>query len=556
VVAPKLPDPHQQAALLQGAVAVTAGLGGVVALAQGSPLAAALAAAAGLAALDLRRRGGVTLTGSELDRLREAELALAGATDTEEAARQLAEHAIALLGARSAVVLIEGIGDTVRVAAGPTAGEDVYGSGSRMRLLQDAGLPCGSIAVSARADGRPYAARHERVLDTLAERVSSTLHQLSLLNDVSTERRTLADLVTSSSDGIFSVGSDLRVRLWNPAMESITGVPAHDAVGEHVSASFRPTDEHGHPVSGSADPGRTGEPVPGVLVRIDAGGEDRWLTCSYAPLSDGGYVVIARDDTARKKVQDDKDGWIAQVSHELRTPLTPIKGFLHTLARRDAELTTEDRSRIFEIMIREEQRLEALVDSLLHSTQLDAGVVVVPVEVAWADRLAQQVQLTRQQDPTRTIELHVDDDARTVMADDGLATGIVRNLLTNALKYAEGGGPVAVLVERDGDEVVTSVIDHGPGIPRSDRERIFDKFTRLGNHLTRSQQGVGLGLHIARQSVDRLGGRIWADETPGGGATFRFTLPAAATDEEVRPARAPRRRAEPLRPPGSRPVRS
>lgn len=557
MVATKLPDRHQQAALLQGTVAVTAGLGGVVALAQGSPLATALgAAAAGLAALDLRRRSSVTLTGSELDRLRDAELALAGAADTEEAARQLAEHAIALLGARSAVVLIEGIGDTVRVAAGPTAGEDVYGSGSRMRLLQDAGLPCGSIAVSARADGRPYAARHERVLDALAERVSTTLHQLSLLNDVSAERRTLADLVTSSSDGIISVGSDLRVRLWNPAMEAITGVRAADAVGEHVSVSFRPTDEHGQPVSGSADPGRAGRPVPGVLVRIHAGDEDRWLTCSYAPLSDGGYVVIARDDTARKKVQDDKDGWIAQVSHELRTPLTPIKGFLHTLARRDAELTTEDRARIFEIMIREEQRLEALVDSLLRSTQLDAGVVVVPVEVAWGDRLAEQVQVARQQDPARTIDLHVDDDARTVLADDGLATGIVRNLITNALKYAEGGGPVEVVVERDGDEVVTSVVDHGPGIPRSDRERIFDKFTRLGNHLTRSQQGVGLGLHIAKQSADRLDGRIWVDETPGGGATFRFTLPAADAAGEPGTARAPRRRAEPLRPPGSRPVRS
>src|SRR3546814_13507440 len=99
-----------------------------------------------------------------------------------------------------------------------------------MRLLDDAGLPCGSIAVSARADGRPYVARDERILDALAERVSTTLHQLSLLTDVSTERRTLADLVGSSSDGIFSVGSDLRIRAWNPAMESITGVSADDAV--------------------------------------------------------------------------------------------------------------------------------------------------------------------------------------------------------------------------------------------------------------------------------------------------------------------------------------
>jgi PAS domain S-box-containing protein len=543
-VALKLPDQHQQAVLRHGAVAVTAALAAVVAAVQGNLLVALLAGlAGGLGALEVRRRGSVTLTGTELDRLREAELALASASDTQEAARELAEHAIALLGARSAVVLIEGIGDTVRVAVGPTEGEDVYGSGSRMRLLDDAGLPCGSIAVSARADGRAYSARHERVLDALAERVSTTLHQLSLLTEVTAERRTLADLIGSSSDGIVAVGSDLRVRLWNPAMEAITGVRAEVAVGEHVSASFRPTDEHGHPATGSADPGRTGEAVPGVLVRIEAGDEDRWLTCSYAPLSDGGYVVIARDDTARKKVQDDKDGWIAQVSHELRTPLTPIKGFLHTLARRDAELTHEDRARIYEIMIREEQRLEALVDSLLRSTQLDAGaMVVVPTEVDWAALVVEQVGLARRQDPARTIEAHVAADAGTVLADDALAAGILRNLLTNALKYAEGGDPIEVTVTREGDEVVTSVIDHGPGIPRSDRDRIFDKFTRLGNHLTRSQQGVGLGLHIAKQSADRLDGRVWADETPGGGATFRFTLPVP--DDAPAPVErpAPRRR--------------
>ncbi len=547
-MATKLPDLQHRGALLQGAAAVLACAAGVVAVVQGAMVAAVVAVlVAGLLVVDARRRGHVSLTGHELDRLREAELALSRATDTHEAARELAEHAIALLGARSAVVLIEGIGDTVRVAAGPTATEDVYGSGSRMRLLDDAGLPCGSIAVSARADGRAYGARDERILDALAERVSTTLHQLSLLTDVSTERRTLADLVGSSSDGIFSVGSDLRVRAWNPAMEAITGVPAAVAIGEHVNRSFRPTTEGGDPATGSADPGRAGRPVPGVVLRIESGDEERWLTCSYAPLTDGGYVVIVRDETARKKLQDDKDGWIAQVSHELRTPLTPIKGFLHTLARRDAELTTEDRARIYEIMLREERRLEALVDSLLRSTQLDAGGMPVHrTEVAWADRIEEQIELVRRQDPSRRIELDVEPGAGAVLADESLAVGVLTNLLSNALKYAPGGGAVEVVVESDGDEVVTSVIDHGPGIPRSDRVRIFDKFTRLGNHLTRSQQGVGLGLHIAKQSVERLDGRIWVDETPGGGATFRFTLPRAETT----------RRRAPLRAPGSRPTRS
>lgn len=539
-------DDDQRDALVLRAAAVCGSVATVAALVAGALPAAALAALT-TAALGfvVGRSGRITVTDDELDRLREAELALARVTDPHEAARELAGHAIELIGARSAVVIIEGIGDTVRVSEGPTLTEDVYGSGSRMRLLDDAGVPCGSIAVSARADGRPYTPRHERILDSLAERVSTTLHQLSLLTDVQAERKKLADLIGSSSDGIFSVGSDLRVRSWNPAMERITGVSAMAAIGEHVTESFRPTDVDGVGRHGSADPGRRGQMVEAVLLSIDVGDEERWLTCSYAPLSDGGYVVIARDDTERKKLQDDKDGWIAQVSHELRTPLTPIKGFIHTLMRRDAELKTEDRQKIYEIMLREEQRLEGLVDSLLRSTQLDQDGLINAVEpVDWSSIVVEQVELFRRQDPSRSIEVTIGGDVREATIDADVATGILTNLLSNALKYAEAGTPVEVLVEADGDEVLTSVVDHGPGIPRSDQERVFDKFTRLGDHLTRPQQGVGLGLYIARRSAEKLDGRLWVDSTPGGGSTFCFTMPMEAP--RIVDPRSRRRRRTPI----------
>src|SRR5206468_3080127 len=97
----------------------------------------------------------------EIERLRRAEVALASAGSTEGAAKELAEDALVLLGARAAVVLIEGVGDTIRVGAGDadTAPQLVYEPGSRMRLLEDDGVPCGSIAVSARGDGRAYGER-------------------------------------------------------------------------------------------------------------------------------------------------------------------------------------------------------------------------------------------------------------------------------------------------------------------------------------------------------------------------------------------------------------
>jgi PAS domain S-box-containing protein len=481
-----------------------------------------------IAAVVMSRRlqSGLGLQIDQMDRLRQAELSLAGAKSTQHAARDLAEHAIALLGAPSAVVLIEGIGDTVRVTAGPHAGA-VFGDGSRMRLLDDDGVPCGSIAVSARADGRAYTAQQESMLDALAHRVSSTLHRLSLFTEVQAERRTLADVLESSSDGIFTVGLDMAVKSWNPAMSRILGVPAEDAVGHPVGAVFLPVGEDGQARHGQADPGRTGT-QEAALVRVEgSGGEERWLTCSWAPLSEGGYVVVARDETERKKIQDDKDGWIAQVSHELRTPLTPIKGFLHTLQRRDDQFTTEDRQRIYEVMLREEQRLEDLVNGLLQATTLDQrGVMVVPEVMDWTVVIAEQTDLYRRNDPTRTITASVDRKVSEVVADVNLATGILANLLSNALKYSPEGSPIVVTATLDQEKVVTTVEDEGPGVPPGDRERIFDKFTRLGDHLTRPQQGVGLGLYIARRSLDEMGGEIWCDERPGGGARFGFSLPA------------------------------
>jgi PAS domain S-box-containing protein len=501
--------------------------------------------------MDRRRRAGLGLQIHQMDQLRDAELALATAGSTEAAARQLAHQAIGLLGAPSATVIIEGIGDTVRVTAGDVAGS-VYGPGSRMRLLDDDGVPCGSIAVSARADGRAYTIQQEHMLDALGQRVSSTLHRLSLFTEVQAERRTLADVVGSSSDGIFSVGVDHSVRSWNPAMARITGVEASAAIGRPVGSVFRPVDEAGRARRIDVDDHEV------ALVRLAAAkgrpaNDERWLTCSWSPLTEGGYVVVARDDTERKQLQDDKDGWIAQVSHELRTPLTPIKGFLHTLQRREEQLTDADRRRIYDVMLREEQRLENLVNGLLQATTIDAGSLDLdPEPVAWRALVADQVELYQRSDPTRTVKVDVAKAIDRVVVDPTLASGVLANLLSNALKYSPAGTPIEVRATLDGDHVITEVSDRGPGVPRGDHDHIFDKFTRLGEHLTRPQQGIGLGLYIARRSMEQLGGSIWYEDRPGGGARFSFRLPLLAVDgiapEEPTPVRKPRPRKKVLSP--------
>jgi PAS domain S-box-containing protein len=464
---------------------------------------------------------------SELERLRRAEQALAAAPSTAAAARELAKHAMALLDAPAAVVLIEGVGDTIRVEAGDTTGHSIYQPGSRMRLLDDDGVPCGSIAVAARAD-REYDIRDERVLDALGERVSSTLHRLSLFEAVQSEQRTLSDVLLSSSDGIASIGPDLQVRAWNPAMERITGISDVVAIGQPCCAVFKPRCEDGSPLHGAACPCRSGEQMEVMAQLLLDEDHAVWLNCAYSPMSDGGTVLVARDVTTRKQIDDEKADFLATVSHELRTPLTPIKGFLQTLLRRDREFTDPERQHIYEVMLREEGRLERLVHQLLQATSLEhPDKIVVPEAVNWGTAVLEQVESARRQDPTREITLLVAHDLPRVVADEQLAGQVLANLLSNAMKFSPPGSDIGVAVAHDGHRVVTTVADHGPGVPMPDRDRIFDKFTRLGDHLTRPQQGVGLGLYIVRRSLEAMGGTVWIDTVPGGGSAFSFSLPVA-----------------------------
>ncbi len=395
-----------------------------------------------------------------------------------------------------------------------------------MRLLSDDGVPIGSIAVAPNP-AAPYDERDEELLDALGDRVSSTVHRLSLFEAVRTEQRTLSDILASTSDGIFSVGPDGRVRAWNPGMEEITGTSPATAVGQSCCSVFRPVDADGRALHGAACPCRRGEPLD-VLSTIDVDGRPRWLGCVYSPMPDGGSVVVVRDVTARKQIEDEKADFLATVSHELRTPLTPLKGFLQTLLRSDVDLPKDDRAHIYEVMLREEQRLERLVDQLLQATTVD--LTTTPLAVApldWEQLVALHVDECRRLDPSREVSLLVEPGLPLVLAEEAKAAGILLCLLSNAVKYTPPGSPIGVAVAADGDRVVTTVADHGPGVPTADRERIFDKFIRLGDHLTRPQQGVGLGLYIARRDVEAMGGTVWVEDAAGGGAAFSFSLPLA-----------------------------
>lgn len=225
-----------------------------------------------------------------------------------------------------------------------------------------------------------------------------------------------------------------------------------------------------------------------------------------------------------REVAEMKTDFVSVVSHELRTPLTSIRGALDTLTRPGLIGENTIVSELVGSARRQSSRLERLINDLLVASRLDRGTMkstLLPVCVA--DVIEEVTGLISYDG----IQVDVD-PTDIIAADPDQFTQVCRNLIENAVKYG-GGTDVEVSMVRESGGLTLVVADHGPGVPESDRERIFDRFVQLERPDRRSQEGSGLGLAIVKSLVDSMGGRINVTETPGGGATFRASFRAPSS---------------------------
>ncbi len=210
--------------------------------------------------------------------------------------------------------------------------------------------------------------------------------------------------------------------------------------------------------------------------------------------------------------------FVSDASHELRSPLTAIRGQLEVLARAERPSPAEVR-RVEELTMAELGRVERLVEDLLSLARLDEGERLDARALEVAPLLRDLV------DSSSRCELERPLPAGTVEADPDLIAQVVRNLVENARRHAGPAGRVALSARGRGRALIVSVDDDGPGIPRAERERVFDRFHRSEAARDRGSGGSGLGLAISRSIVELHGGRIWAEDSPLGGARISFELP-------------------------------
>jgi PAS domain S-box-containing protein len=356
-------------------------------------------------------------------------------------------------------------------------------------------------------------------------------------------------LLNSVADGIYGVDEKGLITFVNPvaagtlgyAPDKLIGVKAHDEF-HAPQPSGAPYPEHVCYISDAISRGMVTNPEEDRYVRPD--GRLVPVEVTASPISaDGrplGAVVVFRDITQRQEIDRLKNEFISVVSHELRTPLTSIRGSVGLVASGSLGRLTPTAQRMVTIALEASVRLDRLINDILDVERIHSGVLPMSVGQHSARALIEAavapVQVLAREAHVSIAIASVEGE---VAADGDRVEQTLINLLDNAVKFSPPCAVVTVEAKCKGSVVEFVVTDTGRGIPPEKLDSIFRRFEQVDSSDARDHGGTGLGLAISRSIIERLGGRIWAENNPAGGATLRFTLPriaaASPLDQSVEP---------------------
>jgi signal transduction histidine kinase len=253
---------------------------------------------------------------------------------------------------------------------------------------------------------------------------------------------------------------------------------------------------------------------------------DRIIEIRAAPLEDGALAIL-RDVTEERRVQRAKAEFIANASHELKTPLTALSGYLEMLEDEEDERV---RAEFLKDMRSQTERLQSLARTLLDLSRLDANATTFRTEEVDLEDLLHS--LRRDFGYTgRPMSVHADEGVPPVVTDPTQLHRMLAILLDNALKYSNEGDPVDLSLSREDGHAVVSITDRGCGIPAAEIPHIFERFYRAQD--SSRADGTGLGLALAREITDHLGGEIRVQSSPGAGSTFSVALPLTSDSRDI-----------------------
>jgi two-component system sensor histidine kinase VicK len=343
-------------------------------------------------------------------------------------------------------------------------------------------------------------------------------------SQVEYERDRVEVLLNDLSEGVIGLSAEGTITIANPAAAIL--LDRQVLVGETVDAAL-PAD-----VAQLWRASQEDADFDMVVFSHD----DSTLEATTYPVGGGAdftSIVVLRDVTAQARLERARRDLIANASHEFKTPLFSLAGSLELID--EGELSAEEQREFLQVMRQQVDRLRNMAVSMLDLSRVEAGSFELDTEDVDLALVGQSVLDEFQaQAQSKDVALSFEgEEGKTAWCDEQRLVQVLRALIDNAIKYSPEGSLVRLSTEVQGAEAVVVVADDGPGIARGELPHVFERFHR-GREERGTTAGAGLGLSIARELTEMMGGRITAESPAEGGARFTVCLPHTAADRKRR----------------------
>ncbi|MBW2181720.1 MAG: PAS domain-containing protein [Deltaproteobacteria bacterium] len=363
----------------------------------------------------------------------------------------------------------------------------------------------------------------------LAQAMNSMASQLDdKIKTTIKQKNELDSVLSSMQEGVIALDQDNAIISINPSAASIFHVKPKDVRGFSIEESIR---NHSL-LKFIADAAKSQTPIERDVMIYDNTNK-RIVYIHSAPLMDAekktiGLLVILNDVTKLRQLQNIRQDFAANVSHEIKTPLTSIKGFIETLLN-ESNISEEERDRFYSVIERNVSRLNAIIEDLLHLSQIeqieDKNQLTL-IETDLADVITNAVQACTEKANEKDITIEKNQRSETtIKADPQLIEQAMINLIDNAIKYSHEKSHIIVESQTGESEAILKVSDNGPGIAQEHLNRLFERFYRVDKGRSRKLGGTGLGLAIVKHIVMAHNGRINVESQLEKGSTFSISLP-------------------------------
>ena len=366
-----------------------------------------------------------------------------------------------------------------------------------------------------------------KVLQGISSLAGTAIRQAQLFIKVQESHKKYYDLFQGNISAILLTDLTGKILEVNQKMASLSGFSKRELVGMGISRLHQSQNDAQIDSFQTLSKGKKASYEATLFTRDEARVP---ITVNVQQVSVHGNSFLQwelHDNTERKAVDQLREEMLSMIYHDLRSPLTNIISSLDVMSSLvDLKKMVPEIPNLFSIARRSARRIQRLTDSLLDINRLEAGYPVFNLVPANFETLLneslQEIQPALSQKGVE-LDIQINQKLPQLMINDDMIQRVLINLLENSLRYTKTAGQIVIIAEVVDHELQVSVTDSGPGIPPSHLQYIFEKFTRLPS--SGNRKGYGVGLAFCRLAVVAHGGRIWAENLPGGGACFKFTIP-------------------------------